>query len=524
MDTSLKRLIIVIVTLSMLGVVAPIGSLFAQTDQRCFPETGYCISGRIRQYWEQNGGLPVFGYPIGPQQEELVEGTRLQVQWFERNRLELHPENQAPYDVLLGRLGVDRLVQQGRDWNSFSKVTGAPNTSCYFAVETGHSICGAFLSYYRSHGLSLDNQAGYSLAESIALFGLPISEPQDEINVADGKSYLTQWFERARFELHPEVGINVVLLGLLGNEIRAGGSSNPTPSPIITPSPSPTPAPSSNRIAFVSDRNEGFYELYLMNSDGSRQQRLVDMSSTVQSPTWSPDGTQLAFSAETNGNFEIYVINADGTKLRRLTDNDSDDLDPAWSPDGRSIAFTSNRNDNLDIYVMNTNGGNVRRLTTHFADDKEPTWSPDGKYIAFSSDRSGGDTRAIEYDIYIMNADGSNQKLLLSHSGSDYEPAWSPDGKRIAFTTYGYGMAGGDIAEGKIFLVDTDGRNLVQLTPDSVGARGPSWSPDGAWLSFYSARNDDAMYDIYTISATGSDMKKLTSNPGNDMQPAWAPK
>jgi hypothetical protein len=61
-----------------------------QPDQRCFPETGHCIAGRIREYWEQNGGLPIFGYPIGPQQGETVEGTLRPVQWFERNRLELH--------------------------------------------------------------------------------------------------------------------------------------------------------------------------------------------------------------------------------------------------------------------------------------------------------------------------------------------------------------------------------------------------------------------------------------------------
>ena len=91
-------------------------------DQRCFPETGQCIGGRIRQFWEQNGGLPVFGFPTTNQHEEQIEGKPFQVQWFERNRLELHPENARPYDVLLGRLGVDRLVQQGRDWFTFPKV------------------------------------------------------------------------------------------------------------------------------------------------------------------------------------------------------------------------------------------------------------------------------------------------------------------------------------------------------------------------------------------------------------------
>src|SRR5262249_45197980 len=85
----------------------------SQTRQRCFPETGFCITGRIREFWEQNGGLSVFGFPIGPQQEDIVERQSFQVQWFERNRLELHPENTRPYDVLLGRLAADSLEQQG---------------------------------------------------------------------------------------------------------------------------------------------------------------------------------------------------------------------------------------------------------------------------------------------------------------------------------------------------------------------------------------------------------------------------
>src|SRR5918911_1401083 len=114
----------------LLLLIAPAA---AQTDQRCFPETNECIAGRIREFWEQNGGLTVFGFPITPQQEEQIEGKPFQVQWFERNRLELHPENTRPYDVLLGRLGADRLVQQGRDWFSFPK--SAPQAGCRFFAE-----------------------------------------------------------------------------------------------------------------------------------------------------------------------------------------------------------------------------------------------------------------------------------------------------------------------------------------------------------------------------------------------------
>ncbi|NTW01969.1 MAG: hypothetical protein HGA19_11880 [Oscillochloris sp.] len=191
----------------------------SNTNCQNFPETGYQVCGRILEYWNQNGGLPVFGYPIGPQQGVTIEGKEYQAQEFERNRLELHPENARPYDVLLGRLGADVLVKQGRDWQQFSKVSSAASGCRYFA-ETGHSLCEPFLSYWQSHGLSLDGKSGYTANESLALFGLPLSEQQQEV-LSDGTTYTVQWFERARFESHPENAAPYnVLLGLLGVEVK----------------------------------------------------------------------------------------------------------------------------------------------------------------------------------------------------------------------------------------------------------------------------------------------------------------
>ena len=188
-------------------------------DSRCFPETGQCIAGRIREYWEQNGGLAVFGYPTTPLRVETIEGRQLQVQWFERNRLELHPENGRPYDVLLGRLGADRLAQQGRDWQSFPKT--APQADCRFFPETGHNVCGRILEAWHASGMELDGQDGKSEGENLALFGLPLSELQPE--TIEGRQLMVQWFERGRFELHPENSSPFdVLLGLLGNEVLAG--------------------------------------------------------------------------------------------------------------------------------------------------------------------------------------------------------------------------------------------------------------------------------------------------------------
>lgn len=213
-----------------------------EEDERCFEETEFCISGRIREYWEQNGGLPVFGFPIGPQQEETIEGQALQVQRFERNRLELHPENEAPYDVLLGRLGADRLEQQGRNWEEFPKSD--PQEDCVFFEETGHNVCGEILEAWRANGLEFDGVGGLSQAENLALFGLPLSGEYVE-TLSDGNEYTVQMFERARFELHPENDPPFnVLLGLLGVEVQEGGDPAPAPEP--DPEPAPLPDPSFN--------------------------------------------------------------------------------------------------------------------------------------------------------------------------------------------------------------------------------------------------------------------------------------
>ncbi|MFM2310406.1 MAG: hypothetical protein RLY87_2528 [Chloroflexota bacterium] len=210
-----QRLFLFMLLLAVITFGLP--SARASAAQRCFPETNHCIDGRIREYWEQNGGLPVFGFPIGDIEEVTIEGKPIRMQRFERNRLELHPENARPYDVLLGRLGADRLTQQGRDWFTFAK--NGDTGGCQMFGETGHAVCGDILKMWKSNGLVLDKQKAVSTAESLALFGLPVSDLQTE-TLSDGKQYQVQWFERARFELHPEnVAPYNVLLGLLGNEV-----------------------------------------------------------------------------------------------------------------------------------------------------------------------------------------------------------------------------------------------------------------------------------------------------------------
>ncbi|HEX5691209.1 MAG TPA: hypothetical protein VFX76_14445 [Roseiflexaceae bacterium] len=199
----------------------------AQARKLCFKEVPNCVEGRFAEYWQENGGLAVFGFPLNTARTERVGGGTFLAQRFERNRFELHPENDRPYDVLLGRRGDEALRRQGRDWQSFPKVSRAPSNSCFFSDATGHAVCGEFYDYFRTHGLSFDGKAGFSESESIALFGLPLGEPATETN-SSGDRVRTQWFERARFEFHPNnPDLYKVLLGRLGAEAGSASAADP---------------------------------------------------------------------------------------------------------------------------------------------------------------------------------------------------------------------------------------------------------------------------------------------------------
>ncbi len=179
-----------------------------------FPQTQHNLGGELLGFWRANGGLPIFGYPISEAFAEVGEdGASYTVQYFERHRLELHPEQPPPYRVLLSRAGDLALRRAGRDWRSFAP--SGPKDGCLFFAETGQRVCEPFLRYWRGHGLAMDGRGSRGTSPSLALFGLPLSPPV--VETIGGRTLTVQWFERARFEDH---GADGVLLGLLGDELR----------------------------------------------------------------------------------------------------------------------------------------------------------------------------------------------------------------------------------------------------------------------------------------------------------------
>ncbi len=196
---------------------APILPFADSPAHRFFRETDHSLSYGFKTFWEQSGGLPVFGYPLS---EEFTEqnadtGQTYTVQYVERQRFEYHPENRyTPYETLLGRLGMTEAQQRNLLGTApFQPIAPTNASTCQSFPETSHQVCAPFLEYWQTHGLEFGDP-GVSYRESLALFGYPISEAftQDGLTV--------QYFERAVFEYHAEnADPDRVLLRLLGMQV-----------------------------------------------------------------------------------------------------------------------------------------------------------------------------------------------------------------------------------------------------------------------------------------------------------------
>jgi spore germination protein len=170
--------------------------------QRC-DRTGHYLSYGFKDFWLNSGGLPVFGYPLTTEYDELNRdlGEYRTVQYTERQRYEYHPAYAgSPYETLLGRLGAADADRRGLDDHAaFAPVDNPASSGGDYFAATGHTLSGPFRDYWHSHGLEFGD-AGVSYRESLALFGYPISEEF----VDPDTGLTTQYFERAVFEYHPD--------------------------------------------------------------------------------------------------------------------------------------------------------------------------------------------------------------------------------------------------------------------------------------------------------------------------------
>jgi TolB protein len=225
-------------------------------------------------------------------------------------------------------------------------------------------------------------------------------------------------------------------------------------------------SPEGDAILYVSYPRKGASPILALATGGPNPLALFESERMVFPGSWSPDGTRVAFSSSKDGNPEIYVMDRDGSRVERLTDHPGIDVSPTWSPTGREIAFTSDRSGSPQIYVMDSEGLNLARISFGGSYNAEPAWSPstDFSEIAYASRVGGG-----VFDILVHDLKTKETRRITDREGLNESPSWAPNGRHLVFTSTRTG-------DSQIFTVNRDGSKVRQLTFEgSYGT--PSWGP-----------------------------------------------
>lgn len=335
-------------------------------------------------------------------------------------------------------------------------------------------------------------------------------------------------------------------------------------------------SPDATMIAFDSTRASlggplGLLPaIWVVKVDGSGLTELTKSSSnptaSASGPDWSPDGSELAFTAFFGSLLSpphdtIAVMKADGSSIETLTNGTSQPVvssDPLWSPNGSKLIFVSqlavdnssgpNINKTFNIWVINADGSGqtaLTKVTAMKADCFGPVWSPDGSRIAFVSARALDGSDATDpndtSNIWVMNADGSGLTpvtRLTAAGAASTAPVWSPGGSKLAFESSGALDASDNPNTNitvNIWIMNADGTGLAaltKLTAASASSHNPAWSPSGLQIVFDSRRAVDgsdstnAASNIWVMNADGSAATPLTRNTAVDADsqyPQWRP-
>src|SRR3954467_6914125 len=315
-----------------------------------------------------------------------------------------------------------------------------------------------------------------------------------------------QWRDAVQKRYLPEIGARAKAKALadeLLNEKRSDGTLHLAPAL----------SPDGSQVAYFSEKDFYFVDLYLANDSGKVKRRILKsgISSNYETyrfinsqASWSPDGKYLAFAAKRGARDVIVIVDVERNKeVKRIQVKLSGVTTPSWSPDGQQLVFTGYDGGMSDLFVVSRDGSNLRRLTQDKYADLHPVWSPDGRTIAFATDRGGetdfktlaiGNMRIALYDLDT----GSIQVLDHMERGKNVSPQWSPDGRSIAFVSDRSGVS-------NIFLYEMAEKAIYQLTDFYTGAQGItplspvlSWAPKADRLAF--VYFEKGKYDVYTLA------------------------
>ncbi|MDX1658278.1 MAG: hypothetical protein R3343_05615 [Nitriliruptorales bacterium] len=235
---------------------------------------------------------------------------------------------------------------------------------------------------------------------------------------------------------------------------------------------SPDVSPDGQRILFSSGDGDNF-DLFVMAIDGTDVTQLTDTPTDPEfEARWSPDGTRIVYMRRNvaEERSEIWTMRADGSGQTALYTDADASLVPTWSPDGSAIAFTSYVGESFDVWIMDADGSDARRVTDLPNDEWNSVWSPDGRFLTFSAHPDGGDR-----DLYVVEVESGEVSLLLDTELDATGPMWHPNGTRLAYELNRQIWLVAVSATGSGFEVGDPVR--VTTSPEQHGA--PTWRVGG---------------------------------------------
>ena len=263
----------------------------------------------------------------------------------------------------------------------------------------------------------------------------------------------------------------------------------------------------ATRVMFVRDQR-----IWIVDSDGANLAPM-GVGGVALSPSWHPTGRYIAYAAMADDGTHIVVRDITTGQGRRVPDQGGSNITPTFSPDGSTLVFSAG-DDGTDLYAVTPFGSDAPRRVTvgRGSPTSSPSFSPDGRKIAYISGRLG------HPEVYITDTDGTNAELLTESPSGDQpyraNPDWSPDGRNVAFTS----QEGPNL---QVMVINVRDRKIRQLTGDARN-EDPSWAPDGRHVVFTSTRS--GAKQLWVLDTESGRTRQLTRGAGLARMAAWSPR